>query len=131
MVSAIIRWCSQLPRSIVPGRHSLTARQHRATFQLLEPRRYLAIVAKTHSIFSSVHPAGLLAPQQAAKLDQLVVRWYQPLTASEERWATCFAHLVAFARRHGHCQVNCQGNPLLLLLETPVTAEWRLLGGRA
>ena len=54
--------------------------------------------------------AGLLAPQQAQLLEGLGVRWGQPLTASEARWAVCFAHLVAFARRHGHCQVP--GGPL-------------------
>ena len=44
-------------------------------------------------------------PKQAELLERLCVRWQRPLTASEARWAVCFAHLVAFARRHGHCQV--------------------------
>jgi hypothetical protein len=44
-------------------------------------------------------------PKQAELLERLRVRWQRPLTASEARWAVCFAHLVAFARRHGHCQV--------------------------
>lgn len=48
---------------------------------------------------------GLLAPRQTQLLEQLGVQWQRPLTASEARWAACFAHLVAFARRHGHCQV--------------------------
>jgi hypothetical protein len=48
---------------------------------------------------------GLLMPKQAELLERLCVRWQRPLTASESRWAVCFAHLVAFTRRHGHCQV--------------------------
>lgn len=36
------------------------------------------------------------------------MQWRRPLTASEARWAACFAHLVAFARRHGHCQVSLE-----------------------
>lgn len=53
-------------------------------------------------------PAGLLSKQKVQLLDRLGVQWQPSLTESEARWGTCFAHLVAFARRHNHCQARPQ-----------------------